>query len=306
LRFKEEFGASKFKYKIFGDEAASDFDVLDLRCGGQETLDRDGVQNLHEKIIKDWQIQISGYGVHSKFTHLYINGVYWGVYNASERPAKSFGASYFGGDKDDYNTIKATCCDTTALAIDGTINSYNFMKTQVYNYSTVENYLDVDNFINYVMMGNYGPHGDWRTWNTYAIDNPTDNVPYRFLVWDPEPSFENDWYYTDIIVDTKDHEDIWQPLKSNADFRMRFADNTQCNCMEADGTLNPNNVVTKYDDLFQQHKLAYLAEAARWADKTLYNEFLNYRDNLINGNWFLILIIQAQYNTQLIEVTQEH
>jgi len=286
LRFKDEFGADKFKYKIFGDEAASDFDVIDLRCGSQESFDREGIQNIHEQIMKDWQIKTSTYGVHGKFAHLYINGVYWGVYNASERPVKSFGESYFGGEKDDYNTMKATCCNTEALAIDGSNTSYNNMKLQINNYPAIEQYLDVDHFIDYVMICNYGPHGDWRTWNTYAFDNPTANVPYRFFVWDPEPSFKNDWYYTNQIVDTRDHEDIWQPLKNNADFRMRFADHVECNCVQADGPLNPNNASADYDAMFQQNKLAYLAEAARWANKNLYNEFLDYRDDIINTNWF--------------------
>ena len=217
---------------------------------------------------------------------MFINGIYWGVYSASERPEKSYGESYFGGIKEDYNTMKATCCNTNALAIDGTNTSYNYMKSQTDNYPAIEQYLDVDHFIDYVMVCNFGPHGDWRTWNTYAIDNPTANVPYRFFVWDPEPSLKNDWYYTDKIVDTRDHEDIWQPLKNNADFRMRFADHVECNCIQTDGPLNPNNAEAYYDETFQQNKLAYLAEAARWADKNLYNEFLNYRDDIINTNWF--------------------
>jgi len=286
LRFKDEFGASKFNYKIFGDEAASDFDVIDLRCGSQESFDRGGVQNIHEKILKDWQIQTSNYGVHGKFTHLYVNGIYWGVYTATERPNDSFGESYFGGKKDDYNTIKSTCCNSDATATDGTVTSYNFMVSQAGNYPAIEQYLDIDHFIDWVIICNYGPHGDWTPWNTYAFDNPTANVPYRFFMWDPEPSFKSDWYYTNYIVDTRFFEDIWQPLKSNADFRMRFADHTQCNCIEADGPINPNNAATYYDEVFQQNKLAYLAEAARWADKNLYNEFLNYRDDILNTNWF--------------------
>lgn len=286
LRFKEEFGASKFKFDIFGEGAADEYDVFDLRAGSQATIDRGGVQNIHEKFMKDLQIQTSGEGVHGRFMHVFINGVYWGVYTGSERPAKAFGESYFGGDSDDYNTVKATCCNSNELAIDGTITSYNQMKSAVNNYPAVEANLDVSNFIDYVMICNYGPHGDWRTWNTYAIDNPTAGVPYKFFVWDVEPSLKNDWYYTDQIVDTRDHESIWQPLKSNIDFRMRVADHFECNCEEPDGPLNPVNAEAYYDELFQATKLAYLAESARWADKALYDEFLAYRDDLISTNWF--------------------
>ena len=286
LRFKEEFGASKFKYDIFGRGAADEYDVFDLRAGSQSTIDRGGVQNIHEKFMKDLQIQTSGEGVHGRFLHVFINGVYWGVYTGSERPAKAFGEAYFGGDKDDYNTIKATCCNTNELAIDGTITSYNQMKNAVSNYPAVEANLDIDNFIDYVMICNYGPHGDWRTWNTYALDNPTAGVPFKFFIWDVEPSLKNDWYYTDQIVNTVDHESIWQPLKANLDFRMRVSDHFECNCEEPDGPLNPTNAEAYYDELFQANKLAYLAETARWANKTLYDEFLDYRDDLISTSWF--------------------
>jgi len=302
LKFKEEFGASKFKYKIFGDEAVNEFDGIDLRAGGQETMDRGGVQNIHEQILKDWQNQMSGFAVHGKFTHLYVNGVYWGVYTVCERPENSFGESYFGGDKDDYNTVKATCCDSTALAIDGTINSYDNMIAQLPNYPNIEQYLDVSHYIDWFILCNYGPHGDWTPWNTYAFDNPTANVPFRFFMWDPEPSFNNDWYYTNWIGDTRFFKAVWNPLKVNEDFRMRFADHAQCNCVEADGTLNPSNAETYYDMVFQQNKLPYLAEAARWADKSLYVEFLNYRDDLINSGWFFNradTLIETYINTDL-------
>jgi len=286
LRFQSQYGASKFKFDVFGKDAAEEFDVLDLRAGSQESFDRGGVQNMHEQILKDTQLKLSGSGVHGRFVHLYINAVYWGVYTLSERPAKSFGESYFSGDKDDYNTMKATCCVDVALPIDGTDASFNTMRNQLSNYPNIEQYLDVDHFIDYVMLCNYGPHGDWRTWNTYAIDNPVAGEPYRFFMWDPEPSFENDWYYTDIIVDTRSHEDIWQPLKGFNDFRVRVGDRMECNCEEAKGPLNPTNFEAYYDEIFQRHKLAYLAEAARWANKTLYDDFLDYRDNIINSNWF--------------------
>ena len=34
---------------------------------------------------------------HGTWVHLYINGLYWGVYNPTERPDASFMASYYGG-----------------------------------------------------------------------------------------------------------------------------------------------------------------------------------------------------------------
>ena len=44
---------------------------------------------------------------HGAFVHLYINGMYWGVYNPVERPDASFAASYLGGDKEDWDAVNA-------------------------------------------------------------------------------------------------------------------------------------------------------------------------------------------------------
>jgi hypothetical protein len=42
----------------------------------------------------------------TRYYHLYINGTYWGLYETQERSEASFGASYFGGNREDYDVIK--------------------------------------------------------------------------------------------------------------------------------------------------------------------------------------------------------
>ncbi|MEL6652294.1 MAG: chitobiase/beta-hexosaminidase C-terminal domain-containing protein [Bacteroidota bacterium] len=278
--FKAEYEETKFRYPLFGPEGADDFDYWVLRAGGQETFLKGGTQNLNDQLIRDLQTKTSGSGVRGDFYHVYLNGIYWGVYNAAERPQKSFAASYFGGSKDDWNTLKATCCNTTLYAIDGNRNSWDSLLTYANNYPKAAEFLDIDHFIDYVMVCNYGPHGDWRTWNTYIVDNPSIGEKLRLFVWDVEPSLKSDWYYTNHIVNTRDYNNIWNPLKSNADFRIRVADHMACNCFEG-GALHPDSVAADYQTLFDKAGQAYMLEAARWRDKAIYDEFLDYRDSLM-------------------------
>ena len=42
---------------------------------------------------------------HATLVHLYLNGLYWGLYNPVERPTGNFGEEYFGGENDDYDVI---------------------------------------------------------------------------------------------------------------------------------------------------------------------------------------------------------
>ena len=44
---------------------------------------------------------------HTNYAHLYLNGVYWGLYNPTERPSATFAADYFGGDKENYDAINS-------------------------------------------------------------------------------------------------------------------------------------------------------------------------------------------------------
>ena len=38
-----------------------------------------------------------GNAAHGKYVHLYLNGLYWGLYNVHERTDDSFAEAYFGG-----------------------------------------------------------------------------------------------------------------------------------------------------------------------------------------------------------------
>ena len=42
---------------------------------------------------------------HGDYAHLYVNGIYWGLYNPTERPTAAFAASYLGGDRDEYDAL---------------------------------------------------------------------------------------------------------------------------------------------------------------------------------------------------------
>ncbi|MEZ4765732.1 MAG: CotH kinase family protein [Calditrichia bacterium] len=44
--------------------------------------------------FRDTQIAMTGYGAHGNFVHLYINGIYWGLYNPVERPDQFFSSEY--------------------------------------------------------------------------------------------------------------------------------------------------------------------------------------------------------------------
>lgn len=108
--FRSEYGDSKLNYPLFGDEGAAEFDVLDLRTEQNYSWSGDGnAQNsfLREVFGRDTQGDMGSQYTRSRYYHLYIDGVYWGVYMAQERVEEFYSENYFGGDQDDYDIVKS-------------------------------------------------------------------------------------------------------------------------------------------------------------------------------------------------------
>jgi len=123
LKFQSEYGSAKLRYPIFGEEVADEFDtlVVDARMnnswgyGGGVMLpnnsrpwisgnpsQRDVAQYTRDQYVADIQNAMGGHAPHGRHIHLYLNGLYWGLYCLHERPDEHFAAVYFGGDEEDY------------------------------------------------------------------------------------------------------------------------------------------------------------------------------------------------------------
>jgi hypothetical protein len=75
------------------------------------------VQNsfVREVFARDTQADMGHQYTRSRYHHLYINGVYWGLFQTQERVEEHFAESYFGGDESDYDVIKAGGLDNRVL-----------------------------------------------------------------------------------------------------------------------------------------------------------------------------------------------
>ena len=118
VEFKSIYGPSKLKFPgLFdgakeGRETASDeFDALILRPGKAENYTGVGynpVLNIYFRdiMVRDVEIAITGYGSRNIFVHLYLNGIYWGVYNLTEVYDPDYYADYFGGEEEEWFEVR--------------------------------------------------------------------------------------------------------------------------------------------------------------------------------------------------------
>jgi hypothetical protein len=98
------------KYRLFGSEGATQFDQIDLRCEQNYSW---GFQNNSNNALarEEWsrmtQRDMGQPYSRNRYFHLYINGIYWGVFNFEERTEASFGETYLGGAKDNMDVVKS-------------------------------------------------------------------------------------------------------------------------------------------------------------------------------------------------------
>jgi hypothetical protein len=180
LYFRSEYGDGKLHYPLFGDEGTDEFDVVDLRTESNYSWSAWGSREnsfVREVFARDLQGELGEPYTRSRYYHLYLDGQYWGIYMTQERVQEDYGETYFGGDAEDYDVVKAGRFDgggtqvaegndaawfqlfTLAqnLANNPAANANNYWAMQGLNPDGSRNptlpvLLDVDNLVNYMLI----------------------------------------------------------------------------------------------------------------------------------------------------------
>jgi len=224
LFFRQEYGEGKLRYPLFGDEGASEFDKIDLRTsqnyawsmsdywGHYNTMNRD-------VFSRDLQREMGESYTRSRYYHLYINGVYWGIFQSQERAEARYAETYLGGSKEDYDVIKPNISfpynETGVEATDGSLDSWrdvwNLISDDIITDQTYfqlqglneygsrnpdfQNLVDMKNLIDYMLIifytGNFdSPTNVWggnrNAKNFFCIYNRTGFDGYKFFIHDAE------------------------------------------------------------------------------------------------------------------------
>lgn len=294
LKFKSPYGPNDLNAVLFngtadGTNAASEFDTLVLDAGYNYTwLHPNSVQNsvaryVTDQVVSDLQNLAGGQAPHGKYVHLYLNGMYWGLYNLHERPDDSFAEEYFGGDKDDYDVIKHNPAPDFTWADGGVtaLNNYQALlaatqedMTVLANYQAVEQLLDVDDFIDYMIVHYYAANNDWAHNNWYASRNRVEpGAKWHFHAWDQEHAFptndNGDSFDVNYDPTTKDDPSaptgIHNDLMASPEYKLRFADHVQ-KLMQNGGILTSAKAQAVYQARVTEIDRAIVGESARWGD----------------------------------------
>ncbi|MDM7926038.1 MAG: carbohydrate-binding protein, partial [bacterium] len=128
--FRKEYGKGKLDYPLFQDEGPSSFDGVDLRTSQNYSWSMKDYSGhictfIRDVFSRDCQRDMGQPYTRTRPYHLFLNGMYWGLYETQERSEASYAETYFGGDKADYDVIKvARQIGLAYEATDGTVDAY--------------------------------------------------------------------------------------------------------------------------------------------------------------------------------------
>jgi hypothetical protein len=205
--------------------------------------------------------------VAGELVHLYLNGLYWGVYNLCERPDENFAASRLGGKPSNYDSMNATkILAGDSVAWESLMKVINSGVRSNEQFRWVESHVELDAFIDYMILNYYGANADWdRSSNWYAARRRNPSGKFWFFVWDAERTLENVDDNTMGFDDDQSPPRIFHRLSENAEFRKRFAQRARLH-LTGGGLLTPEKSTGRYKRFADQLRLAIVAESARWGD----------------------------------------
>ncbi len=274
LMFKGKYGAGKLDYPVYPDSPVASFDTLVLRSDFNnswvhwEAAQRLRGTRIRDAWTKDTLREMGQPSGHSAHFHLYINGLYWGVYDFGERVDAAFAASYLGGEKEQYDAIASKPTE----AVDGDLTAYNTMTSFIRNnsmavltnYSEAQQMLDMPNFIDYMLLNFYGANQDWGAdgnWNAIRVRTPEGK--FKYVAWDGERLIEGN--NDNRVTSTDLPSNLHPSLMNSPEYRLDFADRVQKHLFN-NGALTTNAVTARWQKRVQQLDYPIVAESARWGD----------------------------------------
>jgi hypothetical protein len=270
VKFKKAFGPAELEYQLFEDLSIDEFDTLILDSGNQNSIHANtGVitkrhaQCMRDQFMMDLQASVGQPAAAARHAHVFINGLYWGLYNLHERPDEDWAANHGEGGSEEYDWVK----EGNVLA--GNQNNFNHptspgsWKTAmeiaangldlgdqwqgIPSYEALQEHVDLENYIDYMLINFYGGHLDWPGQNWMATSHArnsedlTDVNPdgsFRFHSWDAETTLNwvgvtavNDGWYDRTYVGAGSNQGsvayMYGRLRDHPEFRVLFADRAQ-------------------------------------------------------------------------------
>jgi hypothetical protein len=300
LEFKAAYGPTRLDYDWYGG-GVTEFDSVILRStwadtwttrydpfsGGSYPWAEDfplryrpeNATYLRDQWVKEAMRDMNYLASRGSHVHLYVNGLYWGIYNVIERIGPTYFANHLGGYEKDWDIIKdfSELQDGSRTDWDNLIALVNLGVNSESEFQAVADQVDLDNLIDYFLLHALVEANDWlqlsNPHNSYWAHrraNATNGLPatkWIFLPWDQEIAF-NRLRNDDRVNGLSDESlpsRIYNQLRNWPEFRRLYGDRVQKQ-MFTGGALSPSNNVARLQLLAAEIDRAIVGESARWGD----------------------------------------
>ncbi len=337
IYFRSEYGAPELDFPLYANSPVRKFDRLQLRPGGHDGWSVPfGSSSFglayHATYIRDVFLrqteQAQGrLSPHSRFVHLYINGLYWGFYDIHEVPSKDYFKSHVGGDGADWDVVEQPGNTTDSYdVLDGNPDDLEVLLSLCRPasrpaapliFDQIGRYLDMDEFIDHMIVMIWAGQNDWmgpvfragvnysrffnKNWTAGRLSRGPSYTPFLFNSWDAEISMGAQLVFgftgqqvvnfdftrvgepgTDSVTSPSGippgpPAEIYHALRSNADFRRRFADRLYKHFFN-NGAMTVAANKARLLALRNTLLLPIVPESARWGD-------VNGVDFTRDGHW---------------------
>jgi len=215
LRFRKRYGADHLSFPVFPGSPVERFESLRLRAGQADAFTYFPLKALyvHDQVGRDLQLDLGQPAARGRFVHLYVNGLYWGLYNLAEEVTAQFAADHLGGTEGDFDVAKGLEIRQQVRGGEAVINSFEMEDGDEASFRALlalrdagppvdagrlaeaEALLDLDAFAAYHVLEIYAGNDDWLGKNWRALRRRVDprseaaRAPggrWTFLVWDIE------------------------------------------------------------------------------------------------------------------------
>ncbi len=244
------YGEDSFDWPCFGPSGPNRCRTVDLRSPQNHSWSTDGsVDNtfLRDGFCRDTQRDLGQPYTRGQFVNLFLNGVYWGVYESHERVDADYAEHYLGADPDTVDVIKAAhpgVLKTITAAREGGLDAWRHLWESANRLAAQRDegrrlalyhelqglapdgspdpnnpsYVDVPNLIDYMMIIFFSANQDapisqffdnLRPNNWFAVRDRDGMEGFRFFIHDSEHSLGLPKYYGNTRIG---------PFEGGADF----------------------------------------------------------------------------------------
>ena len=259
-----------------------------IRAEGDSTFSGDPAKSTYcnEQWGRDTQAGMGHLTPRMSWTHVYLNGIYWGVYALSEVVTQDFLSEH---DKS-RNNVSGEAAIQFAEDNYDVIGGFGQLKqgdpqasTDWENlvgetdYAVVEQHVDIDNYIDYLLANFFMANQDWDSNDWRAARNRHPGAPdnkWRFYVWDCDGAFQQEYAGTSRLkLPFFDVGSIHAHFKYYPPYQRKLTARLKQHLLDTGGAFSPNgasfNSVIKYQTAMTAFRTGLYSESSRWGDVKL-------------------------------------